>query len=257
MPTYRTSWSGTSVSATTFAVTLTGFTAQDIALAILSTDGTITTTPTGWAKLGPNLNYTGAGTVAVNVAIYAKLLLPTDTTITFTFTGASHSCAAIAAYSAASTSPGGIYKFAAGLSAVDGSTLTAPSITTAENGDQIIELWAVRSALATTLTLPATSRVTVAAAVDMAAGISDQAQASAGATGTQTATALVTGSWVAFTVALLTTPAASTYPPGSNTATASAPYSTAWPPASYVAVLSPAIPYPTAIGQLFPLGANN
>lgn len=89
-------------------------------------------------------------------------------------------------------------------STVTGLSLTAPSVTTTSINTVIVQGYAViaDTAGANTVTTGATNRTSLSSAAQFAHGTCDQLKATAGPTGTLSATSTRTGAWVAQTVAL-------------------------------------------------------
>lgn len=192
--------------ATSNTVTIPSAVAVDdvMLLAVSYLVGVVVTTPTGWTLVRTD---TGSGTFSAAVKLYRKTAVAGDTggstVVTVTFDQSARHSISFAAYSGVDTAAPINAQGASG-SSVDGTTATAPTVTTTVNGCRIVEVFGftANSGVTETVTGPATVRANPAAASNyVGQAVSDQNQTTAGATGTQTATA-ASGAWVAQTIAL-------------------------------------------------------
>jgi hypothetical protein len=205
-PAYRTSASTTGLVSGPYTASVTipaGVVAGDLMLLFVSQANSVAaTTPTGWTHVRSD---TGAGTNPCTTRIFQRVATAADTggavVVSTDFASTARYAISLVAYSG--TSALGVIT-GVGVSTVDGTTATAPTITSPVDNCRIIECLAFSAAASGTETVtgPATVRLNPAGASNYVGNsVSDQSQATAGATGTQTATA-TSGSWVAHTLAV-------------------------------------------------------
>jgi hypothetical protein len=171
------------------------------AVAIFS--GDTLTTPSGWTLAGSAVGTSDFGQVRLHILwrIATAGNVGGAATVPFVFSGGRRNITFLA-YSGVNATP--INAQATGGSGSNGTPAVAPSVTTTVNGCLIVEAFGFRSTVGSVpevVTGPATAR---GGAQDVWLGstVSDQAQATAGATGTQSATAATAGGWVTYTIAL-------------------------------------------------------
>lgn len=179
-----------------------------LAVAVWHTAATVNT-PSGWTA-SPDNGTAGTGTYTTKVYVFTKVATSADVSagsVAVTFAGSADYYAwGIARVSGADTG-GPVHVHAAGPgSSGNGTTATAPSVTTAIDGCLILQCWFASytaAAGSAAITPPATSATAHASGGGWCAmAISYQTQATHGATGTSSATLAKTGSWVAATIAL-------------------------------------------------------
>lgn len=190
---------------TSATVTLPGTVQADDGMVMVLTlvdAGVTPTTPSGWTQLDTG---TGVGTNGVKGYVYTRVAQPGDasSTVTITLSTAARWVLCVSVYSGTDTATL-VNANGHTVSSGDGTSLTAPSVTTTVDGCQIVECWTTCAAVISTpaVTPPATSRVTDSDAQFVTGGISDQSQGTAGATGTTSASVNTSSAWVGFTVAL-------------------------------------------------------
>lgn len=199
------------LNATATGVTATfpsGVSVGDLLVLVVGCWNNPTVTVSGWTRV-PNDTVTGAGTYTARCNTFVRIATSGDVSagnVAISFSFADYWTWSIARYSGTDPSSP-VHVSAAQGSTVNGTTITAPAITTTASGCLILQAWvAVYTAAAGSgaLTLPATSRQTQFSSGGwVACGLSEQTQGSPGTAAAQTATTnSKTGSWVGLQFAI-------------------------------------------------------
>jgi RHS repeat-associated protein len=167
----------------------------------------IKSTPSGYTAVGTYSSGTGAANV--KLALYRRTAAAGDSSVTITFSKTFAKSASLVVYRG--VNPTNPIDANSNGTTVSGTSVAVPSITTTKANDQLVLAAGAESASAGSWTAPTgmTTRVNQAGGPTTTGAIADQVLASAGATGSRTATFSITGSLAAALIALQ--PAQSTY----------------------------------------------
>lgn len=180
-----------------------------VAQVTVAGSGTTISTPSGWTAQHTDA---GAGTNSVNQAVFTKVAASGDIPATGAVTGVTLSFTLgtsnlwtinfVAYWNVATVTPVNIV--GAAVSSINGTTLTAASVTTTAPYCLVVQCFGGNSTgLASTMTPGSgTIEAKTAAATNISAAIGEVMQVASGASATPTATASVTGSWVVTTLAI-------------------------------------------------------
>jgi phage minor structural protein len=197
MPVYRDSAVAVGTAVTSQNITVPATVVDgDLLLLAVSTPSAINhTTPAGWTIVSSDV---GTGTNGVRQTVYKRTASgDASAVVACALSAASNVQVAVLAYLGANV----VNVQGAGISSANGTTSTAPSVTTTVQWALCLDFYAtVAASGSATITPPATVRVTHTN-VALGQAVSEQLQAYPGATGTHAATQ-TSGSWVAQTIAI-------------------------------------------------------
>lgn len=185
-----------------FTIPNTAVVGRDVMYLGVETINTFTEpTPTGWTLIRSDNGVNGAGSTST-LTVFSRLVQTGDPGGTLAANPSAGRCAgALLVYNGGSATPD---KQGATVSAANGTTLTAPSVTTTVPC-VIVEFFCCQANGGGFATIPATSRADMEDEVIAKFAAAEQTQLAAGATGTHAATINAGGGtnpWVATTIAI-------------------------------------------------------
>lgn len=191
----------TSLTNTTLNLSLpTGLQVGDRMLLVGCRVATGSQSISGWTQLG-TLQSGSGGSFATRAALWTRVATSGDIGGSVSHNGNDgHLSLSVVAYRGVSA----VHASSQAGSSSASATITAPTLTTTLDDCLLVRLFAMYagSGAAINPNDPLTDRTATASGPNAATAVGDQLQASAGAAGTRSATATLSTSWAAFTVAL-------------------------------------------------------